>query len=148
MRSTAPVRRPTVAARRTGYAVAAIINAAMLYAINVWPSWQAVPFLTEETRQVLWPVDLSVGAGVFVNLVYLAYDPEWLRSLGELVTTLISLAVLIRISLVFPFDFRGYSFDWSLLVRPVLIMAAVGTAIAAIVNFVSFVRRVAWHSPC
>jgi hypothetical protein len=39
------------------------------------------------------------------------------KSLGELVTTGIGLAVLVRIWQVFPFDFAGWSVDWSWLVR-------------------------------
>jgi hypothetical protein len=42
------------------------------------------------------------------------------KSLGDLVTTGVSLAVLVRIWQVFPFDFAGWSVDWSWLVRLVL----------------------------
>jgi Ca2+-transporting ATPase len=63
-----------------------------------------MPFLTSDTGQVLWLVNLSLTAGIPVNVVYLAYDPPWVRSLGDLATTGIGPAVAIRVWQVFPFD--------------------------------------------
>ena len=62
------------------------------------------------TGQVLWLVNLSLAAGIAANVVYLAYDPPWVRSLGDLVTTGIGLAAAIRIWQVFPF---ALSSGWS-----------------------------------
>ena len=45
--------RPAVAGRRAGYAVAIAVNLVLLYLVNVAPGWQAVPFLTESTTEVL-----------------------------------------------------------------------------------------------
>jgi hypothetical protein len=50
MTLTEPTRRPSVATRRVGYVVAAVGEATLLYLVNVWPGWQAVPFLTADTR--------------------------------------------------------------------------------------------------
>jgi hypothetical protein len=68
-----------------------------LFIINGRPGWQAIPFLTSDTGQVLWLVNLSLAAGIAANAVYLAYDPPWLKSLGDLATTGIGLATAIRI---------------------------------------------------
>ncbi len=133
-------RRPPAAARRFGYLVAAAVLVAMLYAINVWPGWQEVPFLSDDTAQVLWLVNLSLVAGVAANMVYVAYDGLWLRSLGELVTTSIGVVVLARMWQVFPFDFSGNSIRWNVLVRFVLVVAIVGSIIGIIVQFVSLIR--------
>lgn len=44
--TTTPSRqRPAVAARRFGYVVAVLVNLALLYAVNAWPGWDALPFL-------------------------------------------------------------------------------------------------------
>ncbi|HVB43344.1 MAG TPA: hypothetical protein VNF47_11655 [Streptosporangiaceae bacterium] len=134
-----PARRPA-ASRRLGYIVAIIVNGALLYIINVWPGWQAASILTSATRQVLGLVNLVVAAGVAVNVLYLAHDPPWLRSLGDLVTAAIGLAAAIRIWQVFPFDFHG-STAWSVVVRTVLVLAMVGSAIAIVVQLVSLARR-------
>ena len=40
-----------------------------------------MPFLTSDTAQVLMLVNLCLAAGIAANLVYLAYDPPWLKSL-------------------------------------------------------------------
>ncbi|UBU11526.1 hypothetical protein [Nonomuraea gerenzanensis] len=52
METHAPIRRPA-AARRTGYTIAAVIDGALLYAVNARPGWQIVPFLTPHTPRVL-----------------------------------------------------------------------------------------------
>ncbi|MFC4060591.1 hypothetical protein ACFOWE_19995 [Planomonospora corallina] len=143
MRATAPVRGAAVAARRFGYGVAAIVDTVLLHLINKEPGWQAVPFLTEETWQVLPLVNLSLAAGAVANLVYMIHDPEWLRSLGELVTTVISLAALVRILRVFPFAFGDPAADWALVAHWVLVFSIVGTAVAVVVNLVNLVRRAA-----
>src|SRR5262249_49236764 len=94
-RFTMPTRRAPIAARRIGYGIAAGLNAALFYVVNAWPGWQAMPFLTDDTRRVVDLVNLSIVAGVFLNLVYLVYDAPWLKSLGDLAITGIGLAVLV-----------------------------------------------------
>jgi hypothetical protein len=141
MAVTAPARRPPVGARRTGYAIAAAINAAIAYAINVRPGWQALPFLTEDTRQLLGLVNLSLAAGLIANLVYLAHDPPRVKAAGDLVTTGIALAVLVRVWQVFPFDFGRYTFDWALLVRVLLVIAGAGAGVAVLVQLAVLARR-------
>jgi predicted membrane protein len=124
-----------------GYAIAAVVNAALVYAVNVWPGWQTLPFLNQDTSHVLGLVNLSLVAGLVANLVYLANDAPWLRSLGELVTTGIGLAALVRFWQVFPFDFGGSSFEWALLARFVLVVAIVGSVLGVFVQFVLLMRR-------
>jgi hypothetical protein len=131
--------RLPVAARRFGFGVAAVVNAAIWYVINVWPGWQQVPFLTEETTLVLWLVNISLIAGVVVNVVFAAYDSPWAKSLGDLITTSIGLVVLVRVWQVFPFDFSGYSTNWAVLARFVLVVAIAGSIIGVIVQFASLV---------
>jgi hypothetical protein len=133
-------RRPSVATRRSGYVIAAAIIAAMWYVLNVWPGWQQVPFLTDETSQVLWLVNFSLLINITVNAVYLAFDPPWFKALGELVTTVIGLAVLAQIWRIFPFDFSGTTVNWAFIARFVLVLAIVGAAIGIVVQLVTLVR--------
>lgn len=140
MTATTATHRPRVAARRAGYVVAGVLNAGLIYLINVQPGWQVVPLFTEETHQVLGLVNLSLLAGVVINAVYLIYDAPWWKSLGDLATTGIGLAALVRIWQVFPFDFRDASFNWALLVRVVLVVALVGAAIGVVAQVISLVR--------
>ena len=121
--------RPSPATRRAGYVIAVVVNAVLLYLVNVRPGWQAVPFLTADMSLVLPVVNLSLIAGVVANLTFLVNDARWWKSLGDLITTGISLAVLARLWQVYPFAFSD-SFDWSLFVRVLLIVAMVGTGVA------------------
>lgn len=143
MTRTAPTRRQSVAARRAGYIIAIVFNATMLYVVNVWPGWQAVPFLTEDTRQVLGLVNLSLAVGILANVAYLIHDGPRLKALGDLATTGIGLAVLVRLWQVFPFDFRSWSYDWSFLVRILLVMGIVGASIGILVGFAMLLRQLA-----
>lgn len=135
-------KRPAVGDRRVGYVVAVLVNVAALYAVNVWPGWQALPFLTEDMRLVLGLVNASMLVSIVANMVYFVADPRWLKALGDIVTTAVGIAALVRMWQVFPFDFSGSSFDWALVVRVAMGVAIGGSAIALVVAFVSFVKSV------
>lgn len=135
-------KRPAVGDRRVGYVVAVLVNAAVLYAVNVWPGWQALPFLTEDMRLVLGLVNASMLVSIVANMVYFVADPRSLKALGDIVTTAVGIAALVRMWQVFPFDFSGSSFDWALVVRVAMGVAIGGSAIALVVAFVSFVKSV------
>jgi hypothetical protein len=141
MTVNAPARRPPVAARRAGYVVAAVLMTAFWFLLNVSPGWQVVPFLTDDAGQVVTLMNLSLGVSVVANLGYLVYDPPWWKALGDVVTSVVGLAVLVRLWQVFPFAFTG-SFDWSLVTRVMLIVAIAGTIIGIVINLVAFVRSV------
>src|SRR5436190_9702285 len=61
MTTTAPIRTPPDVTRRAGYVVGAVVNGMLLLAVNVWPGWQVVPFLTAQTSQVLGLVNPPGG---------------------------------------------------------------------------------------
>ena len=133
-------RRPRPAGRRAGYLVAVVVNAVLLFVLNGQPGWQAVPFLTSATTQVLGLVNLSLAVGLAINLLYMAYDPPWLKSLGDLLTAAIGLAVAIRLWQVFPFAFHG-SWAWcATAVRVLLIVGIAGSGISIVVQAVSLGR--------
>jgi hypothetical protein len=130
-------RQPSVAARRFGYVVAVLVNATMLYLVNVWPGWDAVPFITDEMTAVLGLVNASILVGIAANLVYVVNDTKSVRGLGELITTAVGLVAMIRIWQVYPFDFAGYSFDWDVVVRVLLVLGMVGSVIGLVAKLVS-----------
>lgn len=129
--------RPSVAARRTGYVIAALVNAVLLYLVNVWPGWEELPFLTSETTEVLGWVNASMIAGIITNLVYVGRDTNRVRAAGDLVTTGIGLVAMVRIWQVFPFDFDLSGLDWAIVARVFLVIGIVGSAIAMVVRLVS-----------
>ena len=131
--------QPTTA-NRVGYVIAIVINAALLVVVNNLLAWGWISWLTDDFEEVLPLLNLSLTATILVNLVYLAFDAEWFKSLCELGLLSISLAVTIRLYQVFPFDFSAYDVDWAVLARIVLIIAMVGVGIAMIVQVVKLVR--------
>jgi len=126
--------------RQLGYGVAAGVNAALLYLINGAPGWQALGFVTDDVQSVLGIVNASLLAGLVINLVWSLADPAWWRALGQVVLSSISLAATLQVLDVFPFDFTGWAFDPTWLVRLVLVVAAFGTGIALLVQVVTLVR--------
>jgi len=140
MTLTATRHRPTVTTRRFGYVLAVLINALVLYAANVWPGWEAVPFLTADTVLVMGLVNASIIVNLAANAAYLITDPPWFKALGTVLTSIVGFVAAARIWQVFPFDFDGSAVDWSFLVRIVLGLAMVGSAIAAIVSVVAIAK--------
>lgn len=133
---------PSRAAKRFGYLVAAACNVALAYLVNQWPGWQAIPFLTEDAAQVVKLVNLSLVAGMLMNLIYVVADPAWLRALGNVITTGISLAVLVRMLRVFPFDFAGTDVDWETWVRAGLILLIILTSLGLFGTIVQLFRAI------
>lgn len=136
----APIRRPGAAARRFGYIVSIGVGAAVLYGANRWPGWDVVPFLTDETPQVLGLVNASLVVGIVLNLIYVAADPPRIRALGDIVTMTIGIVVLARMWQVFPFDFGDASSPWDTVVRVLLVLGIVGSAVGIIAALVNLVR--------
>jgi len=147
MPPTTAARRPSAAARRVGYLVGIVVSVALLVILNGQPGWQALPFLTSDTSQVIGLVNLSLAVSLSVNVVYLFYDPPWLKSLGDLITSGIGLAVAIRIWQVFPFAFHSSAAWWSTAIRVLLILAIAGSAISIVVQAVSLACRATHHTP-
>jgi hypothetical protein len=148
-RSTPALRpRSNPLTRRIGYAVAVAVNLALLLLTIVWPGWQVVPFLTPAAAEVIPVFVASLIAGMAVNLVNLITDSSVLWSMGEIVGAIFAFAVALRLWQVFPFDFGSSTFDWTLLVRALLVLAMVGCLIAVVAHVVRLIRLASggWRS--
>ncbi len=124
--------RPAQATRRTGYVIGALVNLVLLYLVNVWPGWEAVPFLTDATTRVLALVDATMIVGLVVYLGYLVYDSPRAVALGGVLTTGIGLVTMIRFWQVFPFDFGDTA--WPVVARILLVVGLVGSVIGLLVQ--------------
>lgn len=111
-----------------------MVNAIVLYVVDNVLEWDLLPFLTDDFTSVLPLLQLSLLATIAVNVVYLAYDQQTFRSVMQLGLSGISLAVVLRLYEVFPFDFSGYAPMWGTVARAVLILAIVGTGIGIVVE--------------
>ena len=138
-----PPRRRSRGVRRFGYLVAAGVNVLIFYLANVSPGWQAVPFLTDGVEQVLGLFNLSLAAGAVANLLFVLYDGAWFRAAWDLVLSVISLALSLEVYQVFPFDFSGLTYDLTGLMRFLVVLGVIGSAIGLLAAAVRFVRAVA-----
>ncbi len=127
-------------AAQFGYMVAIAVNIAMLVIANNILAWGWVPFLTADFEQVLWLINLSLLATIAVNVVYLAYDAEWFKSVCQIGLGGITVAVAVRTYQVFPFDFSASQFNWEPVTRFVIVLTVIGTVITMITAVVRLAR--------
>jgi len=137
--SSAAARRSDVG-RRLGFVIGAVVNAALLWWVNVAPGWQVVPFLTSDMRLVIGLVNASLVVGLVSNLVSAVLLSFRLRAAGDLVQNAVGFAALVRMWQVFPFDLGGPGFDWELVVRSALVLGMVGSVLGALVAVVRLAR--------
>jgi hypothetical protein len=135
--------KPTGMGRRFGYAVAIACNVALLVIVNNILDWGWLPWLTADFRDILPVMNVSLGASIAVNAVYLLHDARGFRAGAELGLLIISLIVTIRIWRVFPFDFSAYDFGWGTLARWLLGLALFGIAVAMLVQVIQLGRLAA-----
>lgn len=132
---------------RSGSVGSVIVNALLLWGINIWPGWQVVPFLTDGMTRVLDLINVSLIAGIIVNLVFVLVRNRAVMALGNLVVLGIGLAAVIRMWEVFPFDFGNSWSGWPVLVRVFLVLGIVGSIIGAVAEVVNLFRGLAGSRP-
>lgn len=132
--------RFSAAARQTGYAIAAGLNAVMLWVVSQLLEWGWPTFLTADFEEVLPIIQLSFVASIAANLAHMFYDPPWFKSAGQVVVSAIGLVAVLRILSVFPFDFTGYDLPWITISRAILWIAVFGTSIGVIAESAKLIR--------
>ncbi|GGH91350.1 hypothetical protein ACFFGR_18985 [Arthrobacter liuii] len=137
----------TTTTTRSGNVGSVVVNALLLYGINIWPGWQVLPFLTSDMTRVLDLINASLIAGIVVNLVFVVIRARALMALGNLVVLGIGLAALLRLWEVFPFDFGTSWSGWPLVVRVFLALGIVGSIIGAVVEIINLFRSLAGFEP-
>jgi hypothetical protein len=125
---------------RGGNVGSALVNAAMLWGINIWPGWQVLPFLTSDMIRVLGIINASLTAGIVANLVFVVIRNRGIMALGNLVVLGIGLAAVLRLWEVFPFDFGDSWSGWPVVVRVLLGLGIAGSIIGALVEIVTLFR--------
>ena len=98
--------RPGRGARRSGYVLAIVINAVMIYLIDQVPGWE-LAFVTPAFVDVIGWLDLSLVASIVANTLYLGYDARWFRNLLGAATSAAALASSWMLYAVFPFELGG-----------------------------------------
>jgi hypothetical protein len=129
--------------RRVGYVAAIAINAVFLYLVHQLRASDWPAFLTEDFDTLVPLISLSLIATMAANALFWWRDPGWLKATGDAVTAAVGFVVAIRVYQVFPFDFSAYAVDWSGLVRLLVILSIVGTAIGCVANLVKALSAIA-----
>lgn len=130
---------PRIGAKRFGYVVAAACNAVLLWIVHQLLDWGWPGFLTDDFDRVLPYVTVSLAVSTIVNVWFAVDDRAWRKPLGELASAVAGLVSAWRTWVVFPFEFTGT--DWSWLVRAVLVVGIVATAIGIVVHTARLVEQ-------
>jgi hypothetical protein len=93
-----------------------------------------VPYLTENYQDCLWAINVSLGAVIIVNFVFIFYDRDFFKHLLQVFTSAASFMALYVIYAVFPFIFPGPG--WYLGLSIFLILAMVVTGASIIYNII------------
>ncbi len=131
--------QPTVARKgsaRLGYAIAVLVNIVLLYVFHHLLAW-GVPFLTPAFSGVLWAVDLSLGASIAGNVLFLIYDRPWFKHLAQIVMSILAFVSAYVLYRAFPFAFAWTWLTWA--VRVALLVGMLGLTIAVIADLVALV---------
>ena len=91
-------------ARRFGYFVSILVNIAMIYIANNLLNWGWLPFLTEDFVLCLWAFNLSFGANIFINFVFMFFDRRWFRNLMQAIVNVFGFISVYIFRQVFPLD--------------------------------------------
>lgn len=70
-------------ARRFGYFLTIVVNIGVIFIANNLLNWNWVPFLTEDFALCLWAINLSLGASIFINFMFMFFDRKWFRGLMQ-----------------------------------------------------------------
>lgn len=128
---------------RGGNIGSVLVNAVLLWGINIWPGWKAVPFLTADMERVLGMINASLTAGIIANLIFVVIRNRGVMALGNLAVLGIGLAATLRMLEVFPFDFGDSWSGWPVVVRVLLVLGIVGSIIGMVVEIVAMFRSLA-----
>ena len=121
-------------ARVFGYGVAVAINVVLLVIVQNLQDWGWFGFLTTEFAEVQPLISVALIITILANTVYAFDDGVLVKSAGQMLTNIVNVYVTLQVWAVFPFDFSEHTFDWTPVVRLLLIIAVVGAGIGALVE--------------
>mgnify|MGYP003707156481 CR=1 FL=1 len=125
-------RPPSAAVRRSGYVGTMVFDVVSLVAINGWPGWDVLPFLTSDTDRVIGVVNASIVVHLVVFALYTLWDPRGLRAAGEILTSGFGVVVTARLWQVYPFDTPEDWSGWGLVAHLLVGLGLVGSVIGVI----------------
>ncbi|KUK73092.1 hypothetical protein [Methanobacterium sp. 42_16] len=126
---------------KSEFIVAIIANLIFLYIVNNLLSWN-LSFIAPSFQEVLWIFNLSIGASIVGNILFLIYHPGWFRSLIKIILNILSFMVAYYLYVVFPFILSS---GITVLVKIVLILVMVVLVITNLVEVVKLILGLLKH---
>ena len=107
-------------------------------------TWERYPFLTSDFERWLPIAIAALLASIIVNIILMIYDGYFFRQMLHLVMDMFSMASVITLLVIFPFDFSVLpGNDLANLLNPIitaiLVLIAVAIGIAILVKFIKVV---------
>ncbi len=133
-------REVSSGARRFGYLITILVNFALIYAAQNLLNWN-VPFLTNRFTECLWAINLSLGATIFVNFIFLVFDRRWFRSLMQSFTNVFSFISGYVFWRVFPLQLPENIVRWVNLALIILLVLILLSILTELLNAIKFYRR-------
>lgn len=124
--------------KKFGYFVTMIVNAALIYVFNNLLKWN-IPYLTSAFEGCLWAIQLSLGATIFVNFLYIFYDVGWFHNLMQAIENVFSWISIYIIYTIFPFDLPAPIWEQGLKIAFIVILVAI--PIGILVETVQFFKK-------
>ena len=134
-----PAVKPPKFPKQAEYAANIVVNTALLVVVNNLLAWDVLPFLTQDFKNVLVILNISLAATIIINILFFFYSPDWFIALMRFFLNCVGLAVAVTMLRVFPFDFSAYSGNWAWWMRFALILGIVGVSMGIMVELFKFV---------
>ena len=129
----APARATPTRRRHIGYGVHVLVDAVLLWLINVAPGWEVLTFLTQQAVQVVGIVNAALLLDLVLNLTYLLRESSLTKGLGDAATATLELIVLARLFVIFPFSLP--SAQWEIPLRIALGVGMVASFIGVVAGW-------------
>jgi hypothetical protein len=110
-------------------------------------TWTRDPILNQDIHQWLPILNVALLVGIAGNIMTIVWDKYLLREPVKIIIDIFTLAAIISLISIFPFDFSSFpdalSIDATTTgVKVVLIIAAVGTGIGILVRLIKFIANI------
>ena len=135
----ADVKMPS-GAGRFGYLMTIAINFMVMYAANNLHKWNT-PYLTDQYSEVLWAINLSLSAAIFVHFIFLVFDRKWFLSLMKSLTNIFSFISVYVFRQVFPLNLSESMAKTTNLGLVILLLLILLSTLIELINSIKFYRN-------
>lgn len=124
-----------------GYIAAVIVNAVIFYLLPRVPGWN-IPFLTSAYADVLGILLLSTGVQIAGNALLVFFRSKKVYYPVQIVFSALTIAVLIRLITVFPFDFQAVGVEpLDTVMKVIFGIGIFGSVVSIVVNGIKFGKQ-------